>query len=77
MLYLTKNQKIQAFFFWVCIYNFNPIVSKIASKENDIADFLSRNYSDEDANAFFARLNLPPQTKLINSDSDFILKADW
>ena len=76
-----KDPKMQVylreFLYWVCLYNFHPIVSKIATKENDIADFLSRNYCDTDASIFFARQNLPPQTKLINSESDFELIADW
>ena len=42
-----KNHNMQAylreFFYWVCKYNFHPILSKISSGENDIADFLSRN----------------------------------
>ena len=52
---------LREFLFWVCVFNFHPIVSKIATKENDIADFLSRNFSESDANAFFIRENLPPQ----------------
>ena len=82
ILYLKpKDFKMQVylreFLFWVCKYNFHPIVTKIGTKENDIADFLSRNYSDEDASMFFTRENLPPQIKLINSESDFELEADW
>ena len=68
---------LREFLYWVCIYNFHPVVSKIGTKENDIADFLSRNYFEEDADNFFARENLPPQYKLFLSDSDFKLKADW
>ena len=76
-----KDSKMQVylreFLYWVCRYNFHPIVSKIDTKENDIADFLSRNYSDSDADLFFTRENLPPQTKLSNIESDFELEADW
>ena len=69
---------LREFLFWVCYYNFHPIVTKIATKENDIADFLSRNYSKSDADIFFAKENFPPpQTKLRFSDSDFTLQADW
>ena len=68
---------LREFLYWVCRYNFHPIVSKIDTKENDIADFLSRNYSDSDADLFFTRENLPPQTKLSNIESDFELEADW
>ena len=68
---------LREFLFWVCCFNFHPIVSKIASKENDIADFLSRNYSKSDADTFFEKEKLPPQTKLFFTDSDFTLQADW
>ena len=68
---------LREFLFWVCKYNFHPIVTKIGTKENDVADFLSRNCSTEDASMFFTRENLPPQIKLINSESDFELEADW
>ena len=72
----SMQQYLREFLFWVCFYNFHPIVSKIASKENDIADFLSRNFSKTDADNFFAREKLPPQTKLIFNDSDFTFEAD-
>ena len=69
---------LREFLFWVCYYNFHPIVTKIATKENDIADFLSRNYSKSDADIFFAKENFPPpQTKLRFSDSHFMLQANW
>ena len=68
---------LREFLFWVCFFNFVPVVSKISTKENDIADFLSRNFNESDANIFFEKENLPSQ-KLINiSDSDFCFKADW
>ena len=76
-----KDQMLQVylreFLYWVCHFNFHPIVSKIGTKENDIADFLSRNYCDADAVNFFSRENLPPQTKLSISETDFLLTADW
>ena len=82
VLYLKpKDQSMQKylreFLYWVCKYNFHPIVSKINTKENDIADFLSRNYCDNDATLFFARENLPPQYKLSHSESDFKMVANW
>ena len=64
---------LREFLFWVCRYNFHPIVSKISTKDNDIADFLSRNYFESDANSFFARENFPAQTKLFLTDSDLTL----
>ena len=68
---------LREFLFWVCKYNFHPLVSKIASKENDIADFLSRTYLQGDIDLFFARENLPPQNRLTFSETDFTLIADW
>ena len=68
---------LREFLYWVCIFNFHPVVSKIGTKENDVADFLSLNYSKDDADCFFTRENLPPQEKLSISESDFTLKADW
>ena len=68
---------LREFLFWVCVYHFHQIVSKIASKENDIADFLSRNSNCNDANDYFSKLNLPSQTKIYISESDFTFKAKW
>ena len=68
---------LREFLFWVCFYNFMPTVSKISTKDNDIADFLSRNYIENDAKLFFERENLPIQQLLNVSDSDFSFKADW
>ena len=40
-----KDNNMQAylreFLYWVCKFNFYPMISKINTKENDIADFLS------------------------------------
>ena len=74
---LDMQRYLREFLYWVCLFNFHPIVSKIGSKENDIADFLSRNFSEDDANLFFTREGLSPQTKLTLSDSEFHLQADW
>ena len=76
-----KNPKMQAFLreflFFVCKFNFQPVVNKINTKENDLADFLSRNFNDTDAKSFFLKENviLPPKFDI--SDSDFIFIADW
>ena len=57
-----KHVKMQAhlreFLYWVCKFNFVPVVSKIGTKENDIADFLSRNFSEDVAAQFFQWENL-------------------
>ena len=68
---------LREFLYWVCVFNFHPVVSKISTHDNYIADFISRNYCEKDANDFFTRENLPLQTKLFLSESDFKLSADW
>ena len=50
---------------------------KIASKENDIADFVSRNYNYDDAQQFFAKQNLPPLRLIEVSSALYEFKADW
>ena len=76
-----KNQMLQAylreFLFWVCNFNFQPIMSKINTKENDIADFLSRNFSDHDALIFFENNSLSLPNKVEVSENDYEFIADW
>ena len=76
-----KDEKMQIylreFLYWVCHFNFVPVVSKISTKDNDIADFLSRNFSKTDAKSFFKKENLPSQNPVTISESDFTFKADW
>ena len=68
---------LREFLFYVCKFNFRPVVSKIASKENDIADFISRNYDPDDAHNFFYQQNIP-SLRLIELTSDlFEFKAEW
>ena len=71
------QQYVREFLYWVCLFNFHPIVSKISTKENYIADFLSRNFDESDAEASFFKENLPAQNKIFICEDDFILKAKW
>ena len=68
---------LREFLYWVCMFNFHPSIMKIGTKENDIADFISRNYCDKDAEKFFFKENLPRQSKVHIYESDFQFKADW
>ena len=74
----SEMQKyLREFLFWVCKYNFHPVVSKIGTKENDVADFLSRNFCPADADTFFSKEGISPMRKVCISDDDFDLAADW
>ena len=68
---------LREFLFHACKLNFIPVVSKIGTKENDIADFLSRNYDAGDAKVFFAKQNLPSLSKIEISEELFELQAEW
>ena len=68
---------LREFLYWVCKYNFHPVVSKIGTKENDVADFLSRNFSTDDAQVFFEKQNIQPCKPITISDDYFVLLADW
>ena len=76
-----KNEKMQSllreFLLLVCLYNFCPVVSKIGTKENHVADFFSRNFSDDDATVFIKDNGLDMMQKITLHDSMFDLTADW
>ena len=76
-----KDEKLQKllreFLYWVCAYNFFPIIHKIGTKENFIADFLSRVYNTEAINNYFESLSLPMQLKRDIPSDWFGFKADW
>ena len=76
-----KDPKMQAFLreflYWICKFNFKPVVSKIGTKQNNVADFLSRNFSESDASTFFHKENLPSAKSVHIPDSAFEFIADW
>ena len=68
---------LREFLYWVCLYNFQPIVSKIGTKENHIADFISRNYNPIDASKFLSEQGYPCMKQVHIDDSAFLMVADW
>ena len=76
-----KDDKMQRllreFLYWVCLFNFSPVVSKIGTKENSVADFISRNFSSSDFESFCLKQNLPKMTEILVNDTDFDLVAEW
>ena len=71
------QRHLREFLYWVCRYNFQPVVSKIGTKENHIADFVSRNFSQTDAENFFTANKLSGMKNLEVGDEYFSLVADW
>ena len=68
---------LREFLYWVCLFKFNPVVSKIGTKENFVADFLSRNFSMPDAATFFEKNNLGAMNFIPLDNSMFMFQADW
>ena len=48
----SLQKLLREFLYWVCKFNFFPVLEKISSKENYIADFISRNHNRSDIDNF-------------------------
>ena len=68
---------LREFLYFVCKFNFHPLVSKIGSKENEVADFLSRVYDATLIDDHFESLGYKDQKKLDIPADWFLCKADW
>ena len=68
---------LREFLYIVCTRKFTPIFRKIGTKENQVADFISRCHDkDQIANYFLSR-QLPMRTPVVVSDSLFTLQSNW
>ena len=74
---LALQQLLREFLFWVCRYNFFPVLQKIGTKENNVADFISRRHCPVEIDKFFKSSGYPTQTKLEIPISWFGFQADW
>ena len=68
---------LREYLFWVCRYNCFPILQKISSGDNYLADFISRNHETSDIDAYFASHGYPTQNRLEIPDDWYRFKADW
>ena len=68
---------LREFLFVVVTNKFFPVVRKIGTKENEIADFVSRRFDKEGANTMFAKAGLGSM-ELVNPKTRFFdLSAKW
>ena len=74
---LSMQKLLREFLYWVCRFNFHPILQKISSKDNHIADFISRNHDHEDITAYFIKNGHLNQKKLIIPSTWFNFVAEW
>lgn len=68
---------LREFIFLVCRYKFTPIMRKIGTKENYIADFLSRRPDHDAISSFLVSSGLEPMTPVEIPDAAFAYSAAW
>ena len=74
---LRMLQLLQEFLFIVCTRKFTPVFRKIGSKENFVADFISRCHDCNLIDKFFDDYNLPMRTPVTALDTMFTLRSNW
>ena len=68
---------LREFKFLVCKYRFYPVMRKISTSDNIIADHISRRHEDEAAQSVFSSRGLGHMTLLDIPDSLFYLTNPW
>ena len=68
---------LREFLYIVCTKKFTPIFRKIGTKENFVADFISRCHDQAATSDFFARNNIQPKKLVTVPDSFFNLNSNW
>ena len=68
---------LREFLFIVVRKKFHPIVRKIESKRNEIADFLSRRYDVAGARDMFAKFGIRNVEKVVPKPEMFIFTSNW
>ena len=73
----TMAAFLREFLYLVVLFKFHPVVSYIGTKENFVADFLSRKFCPDQARLFFQSHQMGQLTRLPVPDFMFNFSADW
>ena len=82
-IFLQKptDEKMQAclreLLFWQCRFNFSLSVQKIGTKENFLADYISRCTDPLKIDEFFNSHNVPMKKQITVPDDLFLFSGDW
>ena len=68
---------LREFLLLVVHFKFLPVVKKIGTKENWLADFVSRKFDLKAHHDFFAEHNLGEMTRIPVPDNQFTFSATW
>ena len=70
-------QLLQEFLYIVCTRGFTPIFKRVGTKDNSLADFLSRNHDDASIVTYLRRGEHPVHTRIEAPDHLFSLRSNW
>ena len=73
----ARQACLREFFYHACHFKFQPVVLRISSEENDIADFLSRNHNEDDIAAKFLSRGIHTMTPVEITHDMFSFVGDW
>ena len=62
---------------WICTFNFHPVMQKISSADNHLADMISRNHDEKDIKNYFSFHGYETVTEIKIPDDWFNYVADW
>ena len=68
---------LREFLYVVCLKKFSPILRKIASKTNSLADHISRRHDPESAEQLFTSCGKPGMVRVSVPDHRFKVSAPW
>ena len=68
---------LREFFFIAVSFKFIPVVRRIGTKENYLADHISRNFDSKAASKMFCVNGLTDMVKVVVSDKSFQLSDSW
>ena len=68
---------LQEFLYIVCTRSFTPIFKRIGTKDNSVADFISRNHDPEATTSYFKSSGHPMRTQVLAPDYLFTLRSNW
>ena len=68
---------LREFLLLVVTYKFYPVVKKISTTDNWVADFLSRDFDQASHNSFFVKHDMSEMTRINVPDYKFSFSASW
>ena len=68
---------LREFLFYVCKFKFQPIILRVSTDDNDIADFISRVYDEPSITKMFNEKGIFGMSQVPVTDDFFKFIADW